>query len=183
MMAPTDDLFFRCSYPSLEPPCFRRIDHLSQVWSRTYCDDLWVAPLGRLQAHLACRMSGLGSTPVPSSIAEPRTAFRCKPRLHRTSHSRLALAGRLSSHRVKLNDPSNRAFLRNPVSPLASRPSKERELAPLVHIVQAALSLSAAQPKATPVAIRPLGESLNPTKGTSFASDTVRDQFLVAPRL
>jgi hypothetical protein len=107
MMAPTDDLFFRRSYPSLEPPCFRRIDHLSQVWSRTYCDDLWVAPIGRLQAHLACRMSGLGSTPIPSSIAEPRTAFRCKPRLHRTSYSRLALAGRLSSHRVKLNDPSN----------------------------------------------------------------------------
>src|SRR6266566_1562797 len=103
--------------------------------------------------------------------------------MHRTSYSRLALVGRLSSHRVRLNDPSNRAFLRHPVSSLASRPSEERELAPLVHIVQAALSLSAAQPKATPVAIRPLGEGLNPTNGTSFASGNARDQFLVAPRL
>src|SRR5215472_31306 len=176
MMAPTDDLFFGCSYPSLEPPCFRRKDHLSQVWSRAYCGDLWVAPIGRLQAHLACRMSGLGSTPVPSSIAESRTAFRGVSRTPRISYSRLAHAGRLSSHRVQLNDPSNRAFLRHPVSPLASRPSEERELAPLVHIIQAALSLSAAHPKATPVAIRPLGEGLNPTKETSFASDNARDQ-------
>src|SRR6266566_1861413 len=103
--------------------------------------------------------------------------------MHRTSYSRLALVGRLSSHRVRLNDPSNRAFLRHPVSSLASRPSEERELAPLVHIVQAALSPSVAHPKATPVAIRPVGAGLNPTKGTSFASDTVRDQFLVAPLL
>ena len=68
------------------------------------------------------------------------------------------------------------------MSPLASRPSEERELAPLIHIVQAALSPSAALPKATPVAIRLLGESLNPTKDIFLASDNVRDQFLVALR-
>ena len=46
--------------------------------SRTECDNLWVAPIGRLQACLACRMSGVVSTPVTSSIAEFRTAFGCK---------------------------------------------------------------------------------------------------------
>ncbi len=90
--------------------------------------------------------------------------FRCLPRGHRTSYSRLALLGQRSLHRVRLNDPSNRAFLRHPVSSLASRPSEERVLAPLVHIVQAAFSPSVAQPKATPVAIRSLGEDLNLTK-------------------
>ncbi len=96
--------------------------------------------------------------------------------MHPTSYSRLALVRHLSFHRVKLNDPSNRAFLRNPVVSLASRPSEERELAPLVHVVQAVLSPSAAQPKATPVAIGSLGEDPNLTKGSSsFASDSVRD--------
>src|SRR5260370_17496251 len=68
MMAPTGDRFFRCSYRSLDLRCFRRVDHLSQVSSRTYYDDLWVAPIGRLQARPACRMRGLGSTPVPLSF-------------------------------------------------------------------------------------------------------------------
>src|SRR5216684_3162063 len=68
MMAPTGDRFFKCSYRSLELRCFRRADHLSQVSSQTYYDDLWVAPIGRFQAHLACRMRGSGSTPVPSSL-------------------------------------------------------------------------------------------------------------------
>src|SRR5712691_1494198 len=123
MMAPTDDLFFRCSYHSLKLPRLRRTDHLSQVSSRAHCDTLWVAPLGRLQARLACRMSRLGSTPVPLPLAVARAAFGCKPRMHPTSYSRLALVRHLSFHRVKLNDPSNRAFLRNPVVSLASRPS------------------------------------------------------------
>ena len=153
MMAPTDDLFLRCSYPSLRPLCVRRTDHLSQVSSRAHCDTLWVAPLGRLQARLACRMSRLVSTPITSPFTEPRTVFRGIAKAPRTSYSRLALAGHLSFHRVELNDPSHRASLRNPVVSLASRPSEERELAPLVHIVQAALSPSTAQPMATPVAI------------------------------
>src|SRR6266700_2223491 len=123
MMALTDDLFLKCSYPSPKRLCVRRTDHLSQVSSRALCDTLWVAPLGRIQARLACRMSRLGSTPVPLPLAEPRTAFRGIPRAPRTSYSRLALVGHLSFHRVKLNDPSNRAFLRNPVVSLASRPS------------------------------------------------------------
>jgi hypothetical protein len=121
-------------------------------------------------------MSWLGSTPVPLPLAVARAVFRYKPRMYRTSYSRLALSRHLSFHRVKLNDPSNRAFLRNPVVSLASRPSEERELAPLVHVVQAVLSPSAAQPKATPVAIGSLGEDPNLTKGiSSFASDSVRD--------
>src|SRR5215468_8618594 len=37
-------------------------------------------------------------------------------RVPRISYSRLALAGQLSFHRVKLNDQSNRAFLRHPVA-------------------------------------------------------------------
>src|SRR5260370_20987125 len=68
MMAPTGDRFFKCRYGRLGFGCFGRADHLSQVSSQTYYDDLWVAPIGRLQAHLACRMRGLGSTPVPSSL-------------------------------------------------------------------------------------------------------------------
>src|SRR5258708_9424579 len=123
MMAPTDDLFFWRSYHSLLLHCPRRTDHLSQVSSRAYCDTLWVAPLGRLQARLACRMSRLGSTPVPSPLAKQRAAFRGVTRAPRISYSRLALVGHLSVHRVKLNDPSNRAFFRNPVVSLASRPS------------------------------------------------------------
>jgi hypothetical protein len=123
MMARTDDLFLRCSYPSLRPHRIRRTDHLSQVSSRAFYDTLWVAPLGRLQARLACRMSKLGSTPVPSPLAVKGAAFRGITRVPRISYSRLALVGHLSLHRVKLNDPSNRAFLRNPVVSLASRPS------------------------------------------------------------
>jgi hypothetical protein len=46
--------------------------------SRTEYDNLWVAPIGRLQACLACRMSGVVSTPVTSSVAELGTAFGCK---------------------------------------------------------------------------------------------------------
>src|SRR2546430_2670381 len=123
MMAASSDLLFWCSYHSLRLRRIWRTVHLSQVSSRALCDTLWVAPLGRLQARLACRMSRLGSTPVPLPLAEPRTAFRGIPRAPRTSYSRLALVGHLSFHRVKLNDPSNRAFLRNPVVSLASRPS------------------------------------------------------------
>src|SRR5690349_11062043 len=115
MMAPTGVLFFRRSYHSLRLHRVRRTDHPSQVSSRACYDTLWVAPLGRLQARLACRMSRLGSTPIPSPLAEPRTAFRGIPRAPRISYSQLALAGHLSIHCVKLNDPSNRAFLRNPV--------------------------------------------------------------------
>jgi len=107
--------------------------------------------------------------------------FRCLSKGHRTSYSRLALRGQLSTHRVRLNDPSNRAFFRHPVASLASRPSEEQELSPLVHIVRAAFSPSVAQPKATPVAIRSLGEDLNLTKEPSFASGNVCDEFLVAP--
>ena len=169
--------------PSLRPHCLRRTDHLSQVSSRTRCDTLGVAPLGRLQARLACRMSRRVSTPVTSSFAVEKAAFRGIAQVPRTSYSRLALARQLSVHRVQLTDPSNRAFLRNPVVSLASRPSEERELAPLVPLVQAVLSPPAAQPKATPGAIRPVGEDLNLPKGSSsFASDSVRDEFLVTLR-
>ncbi len=108
--------------------------------------------------------------------------FPCNQRVSRTSSSRLSLVGWLSSHRVDLHDPSHRASLCHPVSSLANRPSEERELSPLVPIVQAALSPLVAQPKATPVAIRPLGEDLNPTKErTSYSSSNVSDQVLVAP--
>ena len=182
MMAPTDDWLFKCSYPSLEPRCFRRADHLSQVSSRTYCDTLWVGSY-RPVTGTSClpyeRIRFYPCTIVLGLYSDQR--FRCLPRGHRTSYSRLALLGQLSAHRVRLNDPSNRAFLRHPVVSLASRPSEEQELAPLVHIVRAAFSPSVAQPKATPVAIRSLGEDLNPTKETSFASGNVSDEFLVAP--
>ena len=110
-----------------------------------------------------------------------KPTFWCHQKGHHTFSSRLSLVGRLSPHRVNVNDPSHRASLRHPVSSLASRPSQERELAPLVHIVQAAFSPLVAQPTATPVAIRSVGEDLNPTKErTSFASGNVSDQVLVA---
>src|SRR5512135_1659214 len=123
MMALTGDLFLRCSYHSLRLPRVRRTGHLSQVSSRALCDTLWVALLGRIQARLACRMRRLVYTPITSPFTEPRTVFRGIARVPRTSYSRLALVRHLSFHRVKLTDPSNRAFLRNPVVSLASRPS------------------------------------------------------------
>ena len=181
MMAPTGDRFFRCSYRSLELRCFRRADHLSQVSSRARCDTLGVAPLGRLQTRLVCRRREARFYPCNAPLAGTPT-FWCHQKGHHTFSSRLSLVGRLSPHRVNLNDPSHRASLRHPVSSLASRPSEERELSPLVHIVQVAVSPSIAQPKATPVAIKLLGESLNPTKEEiSFASDNVSSQVLVAP--
>jgi hypothetical protein len=183
-MALTDDLSIGCSYLYLSRKRYRRRDHLSQVWTLTSYDDLWVAPLGRIQTRLVCR--GREARFYPCNIAscckKTKPTFWCNQSVHPTSHSRLSLVGRLSPHRVDLNDPSNRAFLRHPVSSLASKPSEEREFSPLVHIVQAALSPPTAQPEATPVAIRLLGESLNPTKEEiSFASDSVSSQVLVAP--
>jgi hypothetical protein len=55
MMALTDDLSIGCSYLCLYRKRYRRRDHLSQVWTLTSYDDLWVAPLGRIQTRLVCR--------------------------------------------------------------------------------------------------------------------------------
>ena len=54
-MALTSDLSIGRSCLYLHRKRYRRRDHLSQVWSLTFCDDLRVAPLGRLQTRLVCQ--------------------------------------------------------------------------------------------------------------------------------
>ena len=54
-MALTDDLSLGRSYLCLYHLRYRRRDHLSQVWTLTCYNGLWVAPLGRIQTRLVCR--------------------------------------------------------------------------------------------------------------------------------
>jgi hypothetical protein len=141
----------------------RRTERLSQVYALTHFDHGRVAPLGRLQMFPICRTGRLVFTPVTSPFAECSAAFGWKRRVHPTQYSRLFLTDWLSSGRVTLNDPSNRASFRNPRDlwladrfngdsfPLSSTLSGQlfhRQLLPLT---------------ATPIAIKLLGESLTPT--------------------
>jgi hypothetical protein len=64
--------------------------------------------------RLICRIGRLVSTPVTSPFAKCSVAFGRKRRVRPTRYSRLFLTDWLSSGRVTLNDPSNRASFRNP---------------------------------------------------------------------
>jgi hypothetical protein len=64
--------------------------------------------------RLICRIGRLVSTPVTSPFAKRSVAFGRKCRVRPNRYSRLFLADWLSSGRVTLNDPSNRASFRNP---------------------------------------------------------------------
>ena len=113
--------------------------------------------------RLICRIGRLVSTPLTSPFAKRGVAFGRKRRVRPIRYSRFFLADWLSSGRVTLNDPSNRAFFRNPGDlwladhfkgdsfPLASTLSEQlfhRQLLPLA---------------ATLVAISLFGGRLNPT--------------------
>jgi len=106
--------------------CSRPTKRLSQVSSSIRCDDLWGAPLGRMQPFLACRKRRMVYTPVTIAFAGLPTFGGMHRRYPLPSYSRRPWWGWLSSRRVLSNDPSNRAFLRNPVSSLASRPDQQR---------------------------------------------------------
>jgi hypothetical protein len=64
--------------------------------------------------RLICRIGRLVSPPVPSPFALHSGAFGHIHRVRPNRYSRLFLADWLSSGRVTLNDPSSRAFFRNP---------------------------------------------------------------------
>ncbi len=61
-----------------------------------------------------CRIGRLVSTPVTLPFTKYRVVFGSKRRVLPTRYSRLFLSDWLSSGRVTLNDPSIRAFFRNP---------------------------------------------------------------------
>ncbi len=110
-----------------------------------------------------CRTGRLVFTPVTSPFAECSAAFGWKRRVHPTQYSRLFLADWLSSGRVTLSDPSNRASFRNPRDLwLADRfngdsfPLSSTLFGQLFH--RQLLPLTA-----TPIAIKLLGESWTPT--------------------
>ena len=63
---------------------------------------------------LLCRIGRLVSTPLTSPFAKRNVAFGRKRHVRPIRYSRLLLADWLSSGRVTLHDPSNRAFFRNP---------------------------------------------------------------------
>ena len=109
-MALTASSLIRCQHPSP----FRQAWKLSQVYQSTRYDHLRVAPLGRIQMRLICRIGRLVSTPLTSPFAKRSVTFGRKRRVRPNRYSRLFLADWLSSGRVTLNDPSNRAFFRNP---------------------------------------------------------------------
>lgn len=96
-MALTDDLSIGCSYLCLSRKRYRRRDHLSQVWTLTSYDDLWVAPLGRIQTRLVCRRREARFYPYNiASCWKKKPTFWGNQRVHHTSHSRLSLMGRRS---------------------------------------------------------------------------------------
>ena len=64
--------------------------------------------------RLICRIGRLVSTPVTSPFAKWNVAFGRQWHVRPTRYSRLFLADWLPSGRVTLNDPSNRAFFRDP---------------------------------------------------------------------
>ena len=64
--------------------------------------------------RLICRIGRRVSTPLTSPLATHCVAFGRKLHVRPTRYSRLFLADWLPSGRVTLNDPSNRAFFRNP---------------------------------------------------------------------
>jgi len=64
--------------------------------------------------RLICRIGRLVFTPLPSPFAKWDVAFGRKQHVHPIRYSRLFLADWLPSGRVTLNDPSKRAFFRNP---------------------------------------------------------------------
>ena len=110
MMALTSRTSIKRSYLS---PCGRMF-RLSQVYQSTRYDHLRAAPLGRIQMRLICRISRRVSTPVTSPFTQHCRAFGRKLHVHPNRYSRLFLTDWLSSGRVPLNDPSNRAFFRDP---------------------------------------------------------------------
>ena len=64
--------------------------------------------------RLICRIGKRVSTPITSPLATHCVAFGRKLHVRPNRYSRLFLTDWLSSGRVPLNDPSNRAFFRNP---------------------------------------------------------------------
>jgi len=64
--------------------------------------------------RLICRIGRLVSTPITSPLASHCVAFGRKLHVRPTRYSRLFLTDWLSSGRVPLNDPSNRASFRDP---------------------------------------------------------------------
>jgi len=64
--------------------------------------------------RLIYRIGRLVSTPLTSPFAKRSVTFGRKCRVRPNRYSRLFLADWLSSGRVTLNDPSNKAFFRNP---------------------------------------------------------------------
>src|SRR5438132_13294372 len=109
-MALTSRTSIKRSYLS---PCGRMF-RLSQVYQSTRYDHLRAAPLGRIQMRLICRISRRVSPPVTSPFTQHCRAFGRKLHVHPHRYSRLFLTDWLSSGRVPLNDPSNRASFRDP---------------------------------------------------------------------
>src|SRR3989441_4962155 len=109
LMALTSRTSIKRSYLS---PC-GRTKKLSQVYQSTRYDHLRAAPLGRIQMRLICRIGRRVSTPITSPLATHCVAFGRKLHVRPNRYSRLFLTDWLSSGRVPLNDPSNRASFRD----------------------------------------------------------------------
>ncbi len=171
------------SYPSSQRLRCGRRRQLSQVSPLALCDDLWVAPLGRVQTRLVCRRERLVSTPLTS-------AFVGYFRLWERYTVNLSY---LSAHGVPCGDD----YLLT-VSSVTTRQTElpcvtqchlwladqfgRGSFLPLSALSRQLFHLWLLPPEATPVAMPPLGEGASLTSlrllltllTTNFLSYTVR---------